>query len=95
MFVRPSEAWLAGSEAWLALKPDWRALRAGWQALRPAWLALRPDWLGLRLAWLALRPSRGGHTDGRKYVCMCVRMENLPILQDFVPYWGRCPKIEF
>ena len=19
------------------------------------------------------------------------RMENLPILQDFVPYWGRCP----
>ena len=24
-----------------------------------------------------------GRTDGR--------MENLPILQDFVPYWGRCP----
>ena len=24
-----------------------------------------------------------GRTDGRT--------ENLPILQDFVPYWGRCP----
>ena len=22
-------------------------------------------------------------------------MENLPILQDFVPYWGRCPKSAF
>ena len=22
---------------------------------------------------------------------MYERMENLPILQDFVPYWGRCP----
>ena len=25
---------------------------------------------------------------------MDVRMENLPILQDFVPYRGRCPKRE-
>ena len=30
---------------------------------------------------------RGG-TNGRTNV----RTENLPILQDFVPYWGRCPK---
>ena len=28
-----------------------------------------------------------GQTDGR----MDGRMENLPILQDFVPYRGRCP----
>ena len=65
-------------------------LRPGWLALRPAWLALRPDWLGLRPAWLALGPSRGGWTDGRTDR----RTENLPILQDFVPYWGRCPKTD-
>ena len=47
---------------------------------------MRPDWLGLRPAWQALGPSRGG-TDGRTNE----RTENLPILQDFVPYRGRCP----
>ena len=30
--------------------------------------------------------QRGEWTDGRKYI----QTENLPILQDFVPYWGRC-----
>ena len=29
-----------------------------------------------------------GRTDIQKYG----RTENIPILQDFVPYWGRCPK---
>ena len=31
--------------------------------------------------------QRGEWTDGRKYI----QTENLPILQDFVPYRGRCP----
>ena len=63
--------------------------------------ALRPDWLGLRSAWQALGPWREGkgrtdrwmdgwtdrRTDGR----MDGQTENLPILQDFVLYWGCCP----
>ena len=59
------------------------------EALRPAWLALRPDWLDLRPAWLALRPWRGGtdgRTDGRTDVRTDGRMENIPILQDSIPY---------
>ena len=46
------------------------------------WLGLRPGWLGLKPGWMAQRG--GGRTNER--------MENLPILQDFVPYRGRCPK---
>ena len=46
-----------------------------------AWLA---GWLGLRPGWMA---QGGEQTDGRTNV----RTENLPILQDFVPYRGRCP----
>ena len=38
-----------------------------------------------------LRASRGG-TDGRMNERTNERTENLPILQDFVPYRGRCPK---
>ena len=56
---------------------------AGWLGLRPSWLGLRPGWLGLRPGWMA----QGGGTDGRTNG----RTENLPILQDFVPYRGRCP----
>ena len=55
------------------------------EVLMPAWLALRPDWLGLRPAWLALGPSMGGLTGGQM---------NLPILQNFVPHRGRCPKMD-
>ena len=36
--------------------------------------------------------QRGGQTDIRTDVRTYVRTENLPILQDFVPYRGRCPK---
>ena len=32
-----------------------------------------------------------GRTDGRMDGRTDVRRENLPILQDFVPYRGRCP----
>ena len=38
--------------------------------------ALRPAWLALRSGWQGLRPA----------------WLDLPILQDFVPFWGRCPK---
>ena len=55
-------------------------------SVRLSWLAgPQPGWLGLRPGWLA---QRGGRTDGRTNE----RTENLPILQDFVPYRGRCPK---
>ena len=62
--------------------------------LRPGWLGLRPGWLGLRPGWMAQRGERTYvRTDGRTDV----RTENLPILQDFVPYRGHCPKkrVEF
>ena len=32
-----------------------------------------------------------GWTDGQMDRRTDVRTENLPILQDFVPYWGCCP----
>ena len=95
--LRPSQSGLLASQASepasQASEPANQASEPASQAseaLRPAWLALRPDWLGLRPAWLALGPSRGG-TDGRTDVRTYVRTENLPILQDFVPYWDRCP----
>ena len=48
----------------------------------------RPGWLGLRPGWMAQRGERTYvRTDGRTDV----RTENLPILQDFVPFRGRCP----
>jgi len=61
---------------------------AGCLGLRPGWLGPRPDWLDLSPGWLGLSPGwpRGG--DGRTNRSM----ENLPILQNFVPYRGRCPK---
>ena len=57
---------------------------AGWLAGPQAWLAGPQAWLAGPQAWLD-GPEGGtnGWTDGRT--------ENLPILQDFVPYQGRCP----
>ena len=46
--------------------------------------------MALRPAWLAFGPLRGG-TDGRMDGRTNEQTENLPILQDFVPYRGRCP----
>ena len=65
---------------------------AGWLAGPQAWLAGPQAWLagpqarlaGLQ-AWLA---GPEGGTDG----CRDVHKENLPILQDFIPYRGRCQK---
>ena len=56
-------------------------VRPGWLGFRPGWLGLRPGWLSLRPGWMALRG------DGRTNK----RTENLPIIQDFIPYRGRCP----
>ena len=45
-----------------------------------------PGFLGSGLlpgSWVLEGEWTEGQTDGR--------MENLPILQDFVPYWGYCP----
>ena len=98
-----SQASEPASQALEPLRPGWLALRLGWPALRPGSLARRPAWQALRPAWLALRHSRGertdGRTDGQTYGRTDVqtyrhtdgRAENLPILQDFVPYRGRCP----
>ena len=67
------------------------AWQAGWLGLSPGWLGLRPGWLGLRPGWMAQRGDvwmdrqTDGQTDGQT--------ENLPMPQEFVPYWGRCPKI--
>ena len=47
---------------------------------RPGWLGFRPAWLGLRPGWMA---QRGEWTNRLT--------ENVPILQDFVPYQGGCP----
>ena len=54
---------------------------------RHGWLGLRPGWLGLRAGMMAQRGGTDGRTDERTNE----RTENLPILQDFVPYRGRCP----
>ena len=44
-------------------------------------------WVSGLAGWMAQRGERTDRwTD--------IRTENLPILQDFVPYWGRCPKMK-
>ena len=45
-------------------------------------------WLAGPQIWLA-GPEGGG--DGQTEGWTDRQMENIPILQDFVPYWGRCP----
>merc|ERR1712055_578070 len=81
MGLRASAAWLAGSEAWLAGS---EACLAGSEA----WLA------GSEACLAGCWALEGGdvRTDVRTYVRTYGRTENLPILQDFVPYRGRCPK---
>jgi len=70
---------LAGwSWAWLAGPQAWLAGPQGWLAGRQAWLAGPQAWLD--------GPEGGGQTD----VWTDVWTENLPILPDFVPYWGCC-----
>ena len=45
-------------------------------------------WLAGPQAWL---DGQEGGMDGWTYERTYERTENLPILQDFVPYRGRCP----
>ena len=68
-------------------------LRPGYMGLMPGWLRLRPGLLGLRPGWVAQRGDgrTDGHMDGRMDGLTDVSRENLPILQDLVPYRGRCP----
>ena len=75
------------------------------KALRPVWLALRQaGWLWASVsikrlnnkAWPGWMPPSGGGGNERTNKCTNERTnertEILPILQDFVPYRGRCPK---
>ena len=62
------------------LRPSQRASQASGWAGPQIWLAGPQTWLD----------GPEGGTDG----WMNKRTENLPILQDFVPYQGRCPKSE-
>ena len=63
-------------------------------------MGLRASWEGPRARWEAelegmeaqLERSEGQLRGGRADERMNERMENLPILQDFVPYRDRCPK---
>ena len=60
----------------------------GFHGERQGRLGLRHGWLGLRPGWLA---GPEGGTDRQTDKQTNGQTENLPILQDFVPYWGRCP----
>ena len=76
---------LAGWSTGLA---GWSSGLAGWALGLAGWLGLRPGWLGLRPSWMF---QRGEQMDKQTNEWM----ENLPILQDFVPYRGRCPKKQY
>ena len=85
--LRPSQLGLRPSQ--LGLRPSQPDLRPSQPCLKPearlaGWLGLRPGRLGLRPDWMA---QRGEWTDKLTNG----RTENLPILQNFVPYQGRCP----
>ena len=66
------------------------SLGASWEGLGASWEGLKASWGAPKLAGSPSEPAgrpQGG-TDGRTDE----RTEFLPILQDFVPYRGRCPK---
>ena len=76
--VRPSICPSVHPSVRMSIRPSLWAIQPG---LKPSQLGLRPSQPGLR----PNQPSlwMDGQTD--------VHRENLPILQDFVPYRGRCP----
>ena len=51
------------------------------------WLRKKIKFSALKRFLLVVSHCAYRQTDGRTDE----RTENLPILQDFVPYWGRCP----
>ena len=73
----------------MGLRASWRGLRANWMGLRAGLRGLRASWSGLRASQQGLWASQrgGGWGDGLEDG----QTEFLPILQDFVPCWGRCP----
>ena len=82
---------LRNLQRWEGLGLSWVSLRASWEGLRASWEGPKASWEGPKASWEALRASweaPGGGTDERTDE----RTEFLPILQDFVPYRGRCPK---
>jgi len=85
--LRPSQPGLRPSQP--GLRPSQPASQPA-SGFRDGWLGLRPGWLSLRPGWIAQRGVVC--TYGRTKERMNKQTENLPILQDFVPYWGRCPK---
>ena len=86
--------------AWLSLAWAWLGLRLG---LAQAWLSFIWAWLGSGSAWLMISSRLAWHKLGltQAWVQLGLSfswlgwtdrfMKNLIILQDFVPYWGRCP----
>ena len=83
---RNLQCWEGLKLSWVSLKTSWEGLRASWEGLRASWEGPKASWEALRASWEA--PGGDGRTDGRTNE----RTEFLPILQDFVPYRGRCPK---
>ena len=67
----------------LGLRAEAQPARPEAQPVRPEAQPVRPEASGLAGCALGLAGWPRGGTDGR--------METLPVLQDFVPYWGRCP----
>ena len=73
-------------------------LPLGHPARPQIWLAGPQAWLAGPQAWLdgpeGGDRQTGGQMDGWTYGRTDVHTENLPILQDFVPYRGCCPKMD-
>ena len=95
-FVYPSPLWaihpgLRPSQP--DLRPSQPGLRPSQPGLRPSQPGLRPSQPGLRLRKTARPQASGlaGWASGQMYVRTDGCRENLPVLQDFVPYRGRCP----
>ena len=75
-----------------------RGLRASLRDLRAAHRGLRDSPRGLRASQRSLRASQRGQRasqSGLSAVHKDECTEFLPILQDFVPHWGRCQKCAF
>ena len=70
--------------SWVSLGASWEGLRASWEGPKAGWEGPKASWEALRASWEA---PGGGRINGRTDK----RTEFLPILQDFVPYRGRCP----
>ena len=64
----------------------WASGMAGWASGLAGWASDLASW-GSDLTWLD-GPEGAGRMYGRMYK---QRKENLSILQNFVPYWDRCP----